>query len=50
MTVRVQQTSNDYGIVVEQLAGEVIARRGDHVVARSNKARVMYETDRKSVV
>ncbi|WP_421983697.1 DUF427 domain-containing protein [Roseibium sp.] len=50
MTVRVQQTSNDYGIVVEQLSGEVIARRGTHIVARSRKARVMYETRLSPVV
>jgi class 3 adenylate cyclase/uncharacterized protein (DUF427 family) len=44
MTVRAQQTSNDYGILVEPLAGEVTAWRGDQLLARSSKARVMYET------
>jgi len=50
MTVRVQQTSNDYGIVVEQLSGEVTARRGEQVIARSTRARVMYETRLPPVV
>ena len=44
MTVHAQQTSNDYGILVEPLAGEVTAWRGDQLLARSSKARVMYET------
>ena len=50
MTVRVQQTSNDYGIVVEPLSGEVTAWRGEHLLARSDKARVMYETRLPPVV
>ncbi|WP_281928928.1 DUF427 domain-containing protein [Roseibium album] len=50
MTVRVQQTSNDYGIVVEPLSGEVIAWRGDQMIARSTRARVMYETRLSPVV
>lgn len=50
MSLRAQQTSNDYGIVVEPLAGEVIAWRGERVVARSHKARVMYETRLPPVV
>jgi len=50
MTLRVQQTSNDYGIVVEPLAGEVIAWRGDEMLARSNRAKVMYETRLPPVV
>lgn len=50
MTLRAQQTSNDYGIVVEPLAGEVIAWRGGEVIARSNRAKVMYETRLSPVV
>ncbi|MES0810851.1 DUF427 domain-containing protein [Roseibium sp. SCPC15] len=50
MTVRVQQTSNDYGIVVEPLSGEVTAWRGELLVARSTNARVMYETRLPPVV
>ncbi len=50
MTVRVQQTSNDYGIRVEPLAGEVTAWRDDFVLARSSRARVMYETRLPPVV
>ncbi|MDN3719859.1 DUF427 domain-containing protein [Roseibium salinum] len=50
MTVRVQQTSNDYGILVEPLSGPVTAWRGDFVLARSERARVMYETRLPPVV
>ncbi|ASP36741.1 guanylate cyclase [Labrenzia sp. VG12] len=50
MTLRAQQTSNDYGIVVEPLAGEVIAWRGKEIIARSNRAKVMYETRLSPVV
>ncbi|WP_269581275.1 DUF427 domain-containing protein [Roseibium sp. Sym1] len=50
MTLRAQQTSNDYGIVVEPLSGEVIAWRGDEMIARSSRARVMYETRLPPVV
>lgn len=50
MTLRAQQTSNDYGIVVEPLSGEVIAWRGDKMIARSTRARVMYETRLPPVV
>lgn len=50
MTLRAQQTSNDYGIMVEPLAGEVIAWRGGEVVARSKRAKVMYETRLSPVV
>lgn len=50
MTIRVQQTSNDYGILVDPLDGEVTAWRGDAVLARSCRARVMYETRLPPVV
>jgi class 3 adenylate cyclase/uncharacterized protein (DUF427 family) len=50
MTIRAQQTSNDYGILVDPLAGEVTAWRGDLLLARSNRARVMYETRLPPVV
>jgi len=50
MTLRAQLTSNDYGIVVEPLAGEVIAWRGNEMIARSDRARVMYETRLPPVV
>ncbi len=44
MNIAVQKTSNDYQILVEPLEGEVVARRGGRVVARSGRAKVMYET------
>ncbi|WP_209001274.1 DUF427 domain-containing protein [Stappia sp. BW2] len=50
MTVRAQKTSNDYGILVEPLAGEVTAYRGEHVLARTCEARVMYETRLSPVI
>lgn len=50
MTVRAQLTSNDYGILVETLAGEVTAWRGDKVLARSRNAKVMYETRLQPVI
>ncbi len=50
MTVHAQQTSNDYGIRVEPLAGEVTAWRDDFVLARSTRAKVMYETRLPPVV
>lgn len=50
MPLSVQQTSNDYGILVEPLSGEVTAWRGEHVLARSTRARVMYETRLAPVV
>ncbi|MTH96574.1 DUF427 domain-containing protein [Roseibium sp. RKSG952] len=39
-----QLTSNDYQIQVEALHGLVRARRGEHVLAQSDRARVMHET------
>jgi adenylate cyclase len=50
MTARPQLTSNDYTIVVEPLAGETVASLGDEILARSNRARVMYETRLPPVV
>jgi adenylate cyclase len=50
MTIQAQQTANDYGITVEPLAGEVSAWRGEHLLARSSNARVMYETRLQPVV
>lgn len=50
MTIRVQQTSNDYGILVEPLSGEVTAWRDGTLLARSTRARVMYETRLPPVV
>ncbi len=50
MTALVQQTANDYGILVEPLSGEVTAWRGDELLARSSRARVMYETRLPPVV
>ncbi|MHA7777843.1 DUF427 domain-containing protein [Roseibium sp. M-1] len=50
MTIRAQQTSNDYGILVDRLAGEVTAWRGEAVLARSSRAQVMYETRLPPVV
>jgi adenylate cyclase len=44
MNIMAQKTSNDYQILVESFDGEVIARRGDRIVARSDRAKVMYET------
>ena len=50
MTIRAQQTSNDYQILVEPLSGETIALSGTDVLARSTRARVMYETRLPPVV
>ena len=50
MTVRAQQTANDYRILVEPLNGDVEAWRGDQLLARSSRAKVMYETRLSPVV
>ncbi|WFE91996.1 DUF427 domain-containing protein [Roseibium porphyridii] len=50
MTVRAQRTANDYGVLVEPLTGEVTAWRNNVVLARSTRARVMYETRLPPVV
>lgn len=50
MTQRAQLTSNDYGILVEPIAGEVTAWRGDKLLARSKNAKVMYETRLQPVI
>ncbi|MEP1933080.1 MAG: DUF427 domain-containing protein [Roseibium sp.] len=44
MTLQPQQTANDYQILVEPLNGAVEAWRGNQLLARSTKAKVMYET------
>ncbi|GAA0773186.1 DUF427 domain-containing protein [Roseibium denhamense] len=44
MTIRAQQTSNDYRILVEPAQGEVTAWHGAQLLARSTKARIMHET------
>ncbi|MTI45182.1 adenylate/guanylate cyclase [Roseibium hamelinense] len=44
MEILEQRTANDYQILVEPLDGPVTARRGDTVIARSDRAKVMYET------
>lgn len=40
----VQKTANDYRIRIEPIAGEVVARRGEAVIADSHRAKVMFET------
>ncbi len=36
--------ANTYSFFVEPVPGQVVARRGDHIVAASSRAKVMYET------
>ena len=50
MLQTVEAVSNDYQILVEPLSGWVEARRGGVLLARTNRAQVMYETRREPVV
>ncbi|WP_150525536.1 DUF427 domain-containing protein [Roseibium sediminis] len=50
MLQTVEAVSNDYQILVEPASGWVEARRGEVLLARTNRAQVMYETRREPVI